>query len=555
MELRDPDRVMRLDRMGAAFPTRLSFMRSLVRRMAREKWRFEKLRFDVDENGFGTSVFAVHTPERTYSLLVFTHDLPPEKRTDRVIAEAWDATFNLIDGVPSDADIERLSQNTPRQEAGRFTQKELVLARANRSVRLFEHVVGRLAAGQQPDIDLVVQVGYLMRTTAVYGNGKFGIADRARIEDRPEARGSFQIEMLAVYLFRWFTLELVQHMARARGGEDAAELDPETARYLGIGNATGLGMAPFLARHPRLVDRWVVARETALARVRAITSASDASAALFHSALKQARLHLVDWRVDDVQQTERITRLKSDLNVIAEIAGMLLPGEPAPWDRLYRIVALECSTEGQELLLSLMLEPHGDLVDDLAEDLAASEHWQVSGEATCGEILDLLQSNFAWALAIDFADPVASEHFWYYSEEKLEPRLGRRIEEPGADREMPLAIARDVKALADALQAEDPDTPLGALLVRQPEHLFAAQRVQLSELHPYAEIRDNLIARGIRPIDILRFKLALFGASRFDPKSDLWTRISMYQGAPLPGSLDGPGVEGWSLSARPGAAA
>ncbi len=199
--------------MGSAFPTRLSFMRSLIRRMAREEWRFEKVRFDVDADGFGTSVLAVHTPDRTYSILVFTHDLPPEMRTDRVIAEAWDATFNLIDGLPSEDDIARLSQNTPKQEAGRFSQKELVLARANKSVRLFGHVVDRLASGQQPDMAVAGPVGYLMRTTAVYGNGKFGIADRALIVDRPEAMGSFQIEMLAVYLFRWFTLELVQHVA------------------------------------------------------------------------------------------------------------------------------------------------------------------------------------------------------------------------------------------------------------------------------------------------------------------------------------------------------
>jgi hypothetical protein len=34
------------------------------------------------------------------------------------------------------------------------------------------------------------------------------------------------------------------------------------------------------------------------------------------------------------------------------------------------------------------------------------------------------------------------------------------------------------------------------------------------------------------PIDLLRAKLAMFGATKFDPKSDLWTRITMYQGAP-----------------------
>ena len=32
---------------------------------------------------------------------------------------------------------------------------------------------------------------------------------------------------------------------------------------------------------------------------------------------------------------------------------------------------------------------------------------------------------------------------------------------------------------------------------------------------------------------MLRFKLSFFGASKFDPKSDKWTRVNLYQGAPL----------------------
>ncbi len=146
-------------------------MRSLVRRMSRENWSFERLRFDVDEQGFGTSVYAAVTPKRTYSLVVFTNDLDPEERTDRVIAEAWDATFSLFDGIPSEKDLERLRRNTTKQEAGRFLPSELVLSRANKSLRLFEHVVNHLAQGRQPDLDLLASVGYLMRTTAVYGSG------------------------------------------------------------------------------------------------------------------------------------------------------------------------------------------------------------------------------------------------------------------------------------------------------------------------------------------------------------------------------------------------
>ena len=107
-------------------------------------------------------------------------------------------------------------QHAPRQEAGRFSERELILSRANKSVRLFAHVVDRLAQGLQPDIEQVRSIGYLMRTTAVYGNGKFGIADREVIADRPGLGGPFAAEMLLVWLIRGFTHDLVEHVAERR---------------------------------------------------------------------------------------------------------------------------------------------------------------------------------------------------------------------------------------------------------------------------------------------------------------------------------------------------
>ena len=104
---------MRLERMGSAFQTRISFMRSLVRRMHREAWTIEQTRFDLDDDGFGVAVYTVCGPERSYSLVAFANPLDDDQRTDRVIAEAWDASFVLYDGVPSDEDIARLALGTP----------------------------------------------------------------------------------------------------------------------------------------------------------------------------------------------------------------------------------------------------------------------------------------------------------------------------------------------------------------------------------------------------------------------------------------------------------
>jgi hypothetical protein len=131
-------------------------------------------------------------------------------------------------------------------------------------------VVDRLAQGQQPDPARIDEVGYLMRTTAVYGSGKFGAADHNAMAGRPLMDGPFRVEMLTVWLIRAFVADLVEHMAAPPGRRRAVRLDPDLRRALGIGNATGLGMAPFLVNHPDLLNNWITARETAIARVRAL---------------------------------------------------------------------------------------------------------------------------------------------------------------------------------------------------------------------------------------------------------------------------------------------
>jgi len=253
---RPPADVMRLARMGCFHPTRLSFVRVMLRRLAAEGWRAERTLWQIDAGGVGRAVYTVHGPERSYSLVCYAHDLPDHMRSDRVIAEAWDATFALFDGVPDTADLDRLEAQVPLQEAGRLSERELVLLRANRSVRLYESVIASLAAGRQPDAVDLARVGYLMRTTGVYGSGKFGMADRAVIADRPELAPPYQAEMLAVWLCRAFTVDLVEHLATARGGAVAVRLAPDLRRMLGVGNATGLGMAPYLIHHPVLINNW-----------------------------------------------------------------------------------------------------------------------------------------------------------------------------------------------------------------------------------------------------------------------------------------------------------
>ncbi|MGA0239244.1 MAG: hypothetical protein ACO3PD_12680 [Acidimicrobiales bacterium] len=531
---------MKLARLGSFHQSRLSFMRVLLRRLVRENWTFERVRFDIDPPGVGVAVYEARGPERTYSLVAFAHDLAADQRSDRVIAQAWDATFALVDGVVDAATIERLAANVPLQEAGRVSAGELTLSRANRSVRLFDHVVDRLAAGEQPDSVMLDEVGYLMRTTAVYGSGKFGLADRERIAGRPELAGPFQAEMLTVFLIRAFSLDLVEHLAKRRSPSTAVAMEPALRRTLGVGNATGLGMAPFVINHPSLFSNWIVARETALARVRALPEAELHAQARFLELLERARLNAAGWRSVHEIQVEKVATLVADLDALGAVAPEIVAGAK-PWDRLVRWAEDSLGLEGQEQLVSLVLEPYGALVDDLATEMGADEDtvFDIDGSMTTDDLTVLVTDLYGWALGIDWTDSDETARAWYVSEDKLEPRMGERHEEAIEPYESPLAPGRDAARLHADLVAWDGEPIVAAFLLAHPEHRFVTRRVQQSIAFPYAEIRENTISSDVLPIDMLRCKLSYFGATHFDPRSDRWVRIIMFRHAPFPDELDG----------------
>ncbi len=537
---RSPDKVMRLARLGCAHPTRLSFLRIMLRRMRKEKWCFDRPIWDVDSAGVGVGVYRAIGPSRTYSLIAFAHDLPDELRSDRVIATAWDATFTVFDGDPTPADIERLSHNVPLQEAGRISSKELSLSRANRSVRLFEHVVERLSQGRQPDVEMIDSVGYLMRTTAVYGSGKFGAADRRDMTDRETFTEPFQIEMLSVWLTRQFVVDIAEHLACCQGGERAVRLDSGVRRRLGVGNSTGLGMAPFIVRHPVLLNNWIMVREEALSRVRSCDSVTHDNLASVRQALEYARANAASWHSEHPIQVPKLAALRTDLDKLADRLEYVDIEKSRPWDNLWRWGEEVLSLEGQEALLSILLEPYGELIDGLSGCMSANEEtaFRLDGAMSVATLRSQLEEAYDWALAIDFDDPDNNARFWYVSEEKLEPRLGNRAEEDGAEREQPLCVARLAQALHVALRSWDGDVALASFLLQHPEHRFMVRRAQMGTRFPYAEVRDNLIGKGILPIDLMRCKLAFFGASHFDPRSDRWVRISLFQGVPYPDELN-----------------
>ena len=543
--LRPPSQIMRLERMGSFFPTRLSFLRSLLRDLAAQGSKLERNALELDDDGYGHAAYAVKLEGRDYTLICYTSPLDDDDRTDRVIAEAWDACFVLFDGRPAQSDVDALRNEATRQEAGRYHDQVLVLSRANKSLRLFEHVVEALAAGEQPVAEQVSQTGYLMRTTAVYGNGKFGLADRATVTRHSGLAHPFRLEMLTVWLIREFTFDLVDHVARARGGGTAVKLSARFRRQLGIGNSTGLGMAPFLVGHPALINNWMQVRETALARVRAIACVSEDVRDQIAVLCKKITAHLAEWNVADVPEQARIERLRAEW---ADLGGTIpsLLKQPQPFDRIVRESG-RGSCDLQELVVSLVLEPHGDVIDGLTDCMDADEGFVLDPSMTVNELRCLLDEHYDWCSAVNVDDPNSSAMVWYVSEEKLEPRLGERRAGANDNCEMPHAISHFVAALREDLGGAGDGQTMAEFLASHPKHRHMVRRVQLVAHHPYGEVRDNLLDAKMRPIDLLRCKLSFFGASRFDPRSDRWTRITLFAGTPCADELTPQTAEGCFL--------
>jgi len=538
IELRDPNIIMKLSRLGSFHQSRLSFLRSFLSEF--KDWQYNRDLFDLDQEGYGTAVYSFKKKDRVYSLICYANKINDDERSDRVIATKWDAAFTLHDGVPLKEDIDRLRNEVPKQEVGRLSYKELTLSRANKSVRVFDHVVESLSNGNQPNLELLEKVGYLYRTTAVYGSGKFGLADRFRIKNREEINGPFRLEMMLVYLVRQFTFDQVNHVAKNINPNSAVKLDPKICRNLGIGNSTGLGMAPFIVNHPTLLNNWILSREIALKKIREIKIVKTQDRDLFKDCVKSSLKNITSWNTESEYQLKKIKLLLKDIKkFISFLENKFDFQKDYPFNEIYLWLEKETCEECIEYVVSIMMEPFGDIVQPLVAQMSSEEekYFNIPTASNVGDLKKILENTHHDIFTINFNMEESNQKFWFISKNKEEPRLANRFKENGADLEQPLAIARDIKKLYERLLFLKNNLKINQFLIDNSDLRHVVRRAFIIEKFPYSEIQDNTIGENLVPIDMLRLKLSFFGALKFDPRSDKWLRICMFQGAPLPNEL------------------
>ena len=487
--LRHPANVMKLDRLGSFHQTRLSFSRQLIDELISNNWKTEIIKWNINSIGAGNAVIKISSKQRIYSLVVFCHQINDDERSDRVIAEKWDMTFSLFLGIPSKEELDEMSKSLKIQELGRHLPKQLTLSRANKSVRVFNSVLNNLSEGKQPDKKMINNIGYLVRTTAVYGNGKFGIADYLPETNDNPLNKPFQAEMLTVYLIRYFSIELVNYLAKEKGKDKSITLSNEISKHVGVGNATGLGMAPFLINHQKLIHKWIQARETAISRVLSIKKLSTYNQTKIFNLIERAYLYTTQWNVDDVIQFKRINVLRKELKDISNNKSLNdLLNNDYPLQNVYLHFINKISIETQEILNSIFIEPFPELLDDLTDEMGTDEQNTVAIGYKVSQLIKIIKDKYRWALKIDITKPDENFYFWYTSQAKLEPRLGSTQIDHGKEKELPFDIPKQVQ---NALK----------ILTKLPDDMTGAE------------------------------------ATKYDPKSNLWTRITLFQGAPLPHQL------------------
>ena len=547
---------MELPRLGAFSSSRLSFARSLIRKMARQRWQVTQTRFDLDADGYGEVIYRIQTPQARYHVVIFSRYLDDALRSDRVIAEAWDLTFGLVEGDVEDDLMASLSENVPLQEAGRQHPNLLVISRANRSVRNFSSFVEQLSQGLQPADSLLKTAGYLYRTTAVYGNGKFGIADFARLKDNPDFRQPFSAQMTAVYVLRQFSIDQVEHIARNKS-PDAVSLSDDLKRYVGIGNSTGLGMAPFLINHPLLINQWVHMRETALSLAKQEAADEEAQRRLL-DLMRRAIQSLQECDIENDDQRLKNEDVVSELSMAAAWLDQV-SAEADLWLQLSDWAEAAFTVEAQELINTLLIEIYPDHADGLEDHMAAEESLDLVPDMPLIQLKQLIETSLDWALQVDLTSSDERYWFWYRSIEKEEPRLGVRGVDEGEEKELSIAIGPRVQRIHAALDAyllQDPAALTIDFLMANPRDSDIVRRIQTMAGSAYGEIRANLWHREMKPMHLLRAKLSFLGAQRFDPKGDRWVRVTFFQGAPLISELNAEPVDlvdfdDWSFALAP----
>jgi hypothetical protein len=552
--LGDPNDIMAPDRLAMLPPTRLSASRALVNKMIRERWNVGLRRINLDDKANGEAVYRVTAGGRSFEFVVFSAEPAPGRRSGRIIASGWDMTGALIEGTASAADVAAARRELLKVYAGRAGPGTLIWCRSNRSARGFDHTVRTLAAGRQPDVRTLAPVGYLMRIAALEGNGRFGTRPYCSLEDDHPLRAPYHAQMLAAYLIREFSFDLVHHLASSASSR-AATIAPALRRYLGVGNASGLGLVFFVNNHPMLISHWLSLRGSALQHALA-TEIRPGSAEI--SRLAELIDRAVTYHSQD-RSAPTAFAAPADIAAGLRLARDQLArcaGRPAgsPPSRLGDVIEALCRGIGPgaaEVLRSLAIELVPAQADKIAAAGSCAEILQRAPDMLLGELREIINSEYGWALATDLTASGARANIWYRSRDAEEPRRGPRREVAGGY-DWTLDVPGDLQRIMRESAGARHDLTVGEFCASHPHDRAAIARVQGLHGLPYHSPHVNMAADDFVPAQVIRLVNAAFhGLDRTVNYLDRAVLGLVFQGAPTRGDLDAGWAGDWFWPPEP----
>lgn len=551
--LRDPDTLMTGPRLGAMKATRLSFANLLARQMIECRWNIQREEFVCDADGDGHAVYRIDAGSfpLTYIARCYAWDGIEKagRRSDGAKRDMFGAIFL---GTPDRKRIdEEFATFDLRDAAVMRTRSDVTgWTPANRSVRYFDHVVDALVEGNQPDPAFLGSgTGYILRNGGYLGSGRQGSLS---IEGLPEGhpfRHPFFADLFGLYMVRQVSIDLVNAVAMARNPE-AAQLQPNIARYIGVGNSSGQGMCVALQRWPEWVSAWLTVRELTLAY--AMSKKPSASQIVRLDALLERACDYygsIELQCEDyVVPTAEISRNMQTIRQWLKDDGKYLN-----WDRFVARIQDRFDTETAEQFNALLIELHPDFAYAVAGylPLAMKQDRDVAPEVMVGELRRLLRENYSWALHYDLRLSSTRQYFWYHSIDNGEQRRGERILDPHETFESFIDHIGLIQHLNNILTTYSDDQPIAEILMDFPDLHYALARVQYLSNMPYAEIRDNLIEQKFIPAHLIRFFLSSLGMESTSPLSIRYVRGVFFQGMPLPEEIRRGATDDWKFPLQP----
>ncbi|GAA1963127.1 hypothetical protein [Agromyces allii] len=531
--LTDPELLMRPERLQALAPSRVSAARAVLERVVREGWRIERVAFDIDENSSGEALYRVHARDRVFDFVVYGFEPDLSSRTGRITEKNWDMMAALIEGETTPESRAVTREELPKLYVGRAVPGTLTWARSNRSFRAFDHVVDALADGRQPDTRFLWEIGYLMRNTGLDGNGTFNTRSFLALDDEHPLRDPLHAQLFTAYLMREYAADLVNTLAAHRS-DSAVELSPELRRMIGIGNGSALGLLFFVNTHPMLVGQWMRARQILIVEASKLTLApgSDGAARIAELLDQASAYYAADPYL--YQHFQEPHLVGADLAVAAAVFRDLIAEGPTTGERLLGELVGRIDDEAWEVVAANLLEllPAVSIEQALAGGIR-SELMRSQATMRVDELRDLIEREYAWALAIDMDAAGARDYVWYKSADAEEPRRGPAGEVAGG-RNWALDLPGDIQSLVATLDAFAADERVGRVLAARPDLRGVIERVQSLAGLAYHSPHMNMLDREFVPVSIVRFmNAAIHGLHRTVDTEDLRNVLGLiYIGAP-----------------------